>query len=149
MVGLPIAIVSVFAHNDVRELGRQEWVGSVGGVMQWVGRNSLRLCIYSLNNKTLTTSKISAREITQFNIPPLSHFMSKCFINVLIIRRHRKVILKLWSGPGGDGLIVTLLWLLVTYQNGISMFALSSPSVATLANFSIIHYYCYPVLMLE
>ena len=76
-------------------VGRSEWSGECGGVMQWVGRNSLRLCIYSLNNKTLTTSKISAREITQFNIPPLSHFMSKCFINVLIIRRHRKVILKL------------------------------------------------------
>ena len=44
MVGLPIAIVSVFAHNDVRELGRLEWVGSVGG--NAVGREKLAQIMY-------------------------------------------------------------------------------------------------------
>ena len=46
MVGLPIAIVSVFAHNDVRELGRQEWVewGVRGG--NAVGREKLAQIMY-------------------------------------------------------------------------------------------------------
>ena len=108
-----LPIVGVFAHNN-------DWPAHA---------------LHS-NNGSLATSQMLI-------YPPFYISISECFINVLIIWRQRKVITKLWSGPGGASLIatptvITCYLLLSKWNFHVCSLSLLS-SVVTLAKFSIIH----------
>ena len=90
------------------------------------------------NNGALATSQMQSYPL-DFHL----WMFHKCFINVLIIWRQRKVITKLWSGPRGASLIatptvITCYLLLSKWNFHVCSRSLLSSAV-TLGNFSIIH----------
>ena len=111
-VGLPI--VGVFAHNN-----------------DWPGHQGWGSCTPITYHSQPAGYRFIFLSISQFSM-----FHSK-------IWRQPKLSQSCDPAPGEPRWLRLRLWLLVTYyyQNGISMFppALFSPSVVTLANFSIIY----------